>query len=91
MFTCKQVSKALAIEDYENLTPWRRAMLKLHVKLCVFCGKFNCQVMESQDMCRDYKKVEANLAPYRPKMDELKKDQLKELLAAHSSKSKDNS
>lgn len=66
-------------------------MLKLHVKLCVFCGKFNRQVMESQDMCRDYKKVEDKLAPYRPQMDELKKNQLKELLAAHSSKAKDHS
>lgn len=84
MFTCKQVSNALSKEDYEKLPPMRRFFLRLHVKLCVFCGKFNKQVMESQDMCRCYKQHEDELSETRPKLDSEKKDQLKELLASQS-------
>lgn len=65
-------------------------MLKLHVKLCIFCGRFNRQVMDSQDMCRDYKKQEDSVAAFRPKMDEQAKDQLKAFLASQSSRTKDN-
>ena len=86
MFTCKQVSNALSKEDYEKMSPMRRFFLRLHVKLCIFCGKFNKQVMESQDMCRYYKQHEDELANTRPLMDPEKKDQLKELLAAQSKK-----
>lgn len=84
MFTCKQVSNALSREDYEKLSSLRRFFLKLHVKLCVFCGKFNRQVMESQDMCRCYKEHEDQLVALRPKMDESKKNELKELLYSQS-------
>jgi len=84
MFTCKQVSNALSKEDYEKLPPMRRFFLRLHVKLCIFCGKFNRQVMESQDMCRCYKQNEEEIADQRPKMDDAKKDQLKEILASQS-------
>lgn len=81
MFTCKQVSNALSKEDYEKLSPMRKFFLKLHVKLCMFCGKFNRQVMDSQDMCRCYKEHEESLKLIRPKMDESKKDELRRLLA----------
>ena len=84
MFTCKQVSNALSKEDYEKLSPLKRFFLKFHVKLCVFCGKFNRQVMDSQDMCRCYKEHEEELAEHRPSMDQAKKDQLKDLLASQS-------
>ncbi|MDQ8196409.1 hypothetical protein QEH59_18415 [Coraliomargarita sp. SDUM461004] len=88
MFTCKQVSKALSKEDYEKLSPTRRFFLRLHVKLCIFCGKFNRQVMDSQDMCRCYKQHEEKIAEQRPKLDNAKKDQLKKLLAAQSKANK---
>ena len=84
MFTCKQVSNALSKEDYEKLTPTRRFFLRLHVKLCIFCGKFNRQVMDSRDMCRCYKQHEEEVAKQRPKMDQDKKDQLKDLLDSQS-------
>lgn len=87
MFTCKQVSNALSKEDYEKLPPIRRLLLRMHVKLCIFCGKFNKQVIESQDMCRCYKEHEEHLAVTRPKLDADKKDQLKELLAAQTRES----
>jgi aerobic-type carbon monoxide dehydrogenase small subunit (CoxS/CutS family) len=86
MFTCKQVSNALSKEDYEKLSPMRKFFLKLHVKLCLFCGKFNSQVMESQDMCRCYKEHEEALATARPKMDAGKKDELRQLLASQSAR-----
>jgi hypothetical protein len=85
MITCKQVSNALSKEDYEKLSPVRKFFLKVHVKLCVVCGKFNRQAMESQDMCRCYRESEEKLAPNRPKMDDLRKSELKELLSAQSS------
>ena len=80
MLTCKQVSNALSKEDYEKLPPLRRFFLKLHVKLCIFCGKFNRQVMESQDMCRCFKEREEELVEARPKLDESKKEELKKVL-----------
>lgn len=86
MFTCKQVSNALSKEDYEKLSPMRKFFLKLHVKLCFFCGKFNGQVMESQDMCRCYKEHEHHVETSRPKLDLAKKEALRELLAAQSPK-----
>jgi len=90
MFTCKQVSHALFEEDYEKLPPMRKFFLKLHVKLCVFCGKFNRQVMESQDMCRCYKAHEEELVARQAPMDEDKKEQLKQLLASQSTRQNSN-
>ncbi len=84
MLTCKQVSNALSKEDYEKLSPMRKFFLKLHVKLCIFCGKFNGQVMESQDMCRCYKEHEQDVESARPKLDTDKKEALKQLLAEQS-------
>lgn len=85
MFTCKQVSHALSKEDYEKLSPSRKLFLKLHVKLCIFCGKFNRQVMDNQDMCRHYRQHEETCeSEEAPKLDEDKKDVLKALLAGHS-------
>lgn len=81
MFTCKQVSKTLSENDYEKLPPLKKCLLKIHVALCVVCGKFNRQVMDSHDMCRHYKEREKELESSRPKLDEDKKEQLKNLLA----------
>ena len=45
---------------------------------------FNKQVMESQDMCRCYKKHEEELVSERPKLEDGKKEELKQLLVAQS-------
>lgn len=87
MFTCKQVSNALSREDYEKLPPMRRFFLKLHVKLCVFCGRFNRQVMDSQDICRHFRAHEDELVDQRPKMADSHKSALRELLASQASQS----
>ena len=89
MLTCKQISKALSYKDYEELSPRRKFMLKLHVKLCVFCGKFNRQIMESQDMCRHYKEQQHTVESRRATLDESKKNELKALLSAQSTKNSD--
>lgn len=84
MLTCKHVSNALSKEDYEKMPPLRRFFLKLHVKLCIFCGKFNKQVMDSQEMCRCYREKEDMVNTQRPKLDESKKDELKQILISQS-------
>ena len=84
MFTCKQVSHSLSKEDYAKLSPAKRFFLKLHVKLCIFCGKFNRQVMDNQDMCRHFKEHEDTHLHSAPELEESQKDALKALLAAHS-------
>lgn len=81
MLTCKQVSSALAQGDYKNLPPLRRFFLKMHVKLCPFCGKFNTQLMESQDMVREFREKEEKLTGERPAMGEEQKEKLKKILA----------
>lgn len=58
MLTCKQVSDSLQSKDYKKLPLVKRMFLQLHVKLCVFCGKYNRQVMENQDICRHYRENE---------------------------------
>lgn len=58
MLTCKQVSNALARQDYATLSPVSRAALQLHVALCVVCGKYNRQVMIMQDTVRAFRKQE---------------------------------
>jgi hypothetical protein len=86
MFTCKQVSHSLSKEDYAKLPPAKRFFLRLHVKLCIFCGKYNRQVMDSQDMCRQFKEHEAQNCKCAPELQEGQKDELKALLAAESAK-----
>lgn len=83
MLSCKQVSNTLSQNDYATLPPMQKFLLKLHVKLCVFCGKFNSQVMDSQDMCRCYKKreIEQDRAYIYQEMKPSQKDELKRLLA----------
>lgn len=52
MLTCKQVSRSLAEHDYQKLGLLPRLGLKLHVAMCVVCGRYNRQVMTFQDGVR---------------------------------------
>ena len=58
MFTCKQVSDSLNRKNFQDLPHWKRLLIKLHVKCCIFCGKYNSQVIETHDMCRELIKNE---------------------------------
>lgn len=84
MLTCKQVSKTLARVDYQKLSPVKKVLLKLHVKLCAVCGKYNRQVMDTQDMCRHYReKEEAEVKPI-PQLSPERRAELQRLLDIHS-------
>jgi len=61
MWTCKQVSNALARGDYDKLSPWKKALLKFHVSWCAVCGKYNKQVMMVQDGARKFREHEDEL------------------------------
>ena len=58
MWRCKHVSEALFHHRYWDLPPLRRLGLRLHVVLCVFCGRFQRQVMAMQDMARRFRQLE---------------------------------
>ncbi len=60
MLTCKQVSKALAETDYQELPTWKKFMLRFHVSICFVCGKFNTNIMLFQDMARAFRRHEEN-------------------------------
>lgn len=86
MFTCKQVSKSLAKQDYETL-PWHRKLgLKLHVVLCLICGRYNRQVMLMQDTCRHYKANEEKALEKHEGMPASRKAALEAALKEHIGK-----
>jgi len=58
MLTCKQVSKALAEQDYREMPFHKRMGLRLHVALCVVCKGYNGNVMLFQDMARAFRRYE---------------------------------
>jgi len=77
MLTCKQVSNSLAAGDYQKLPPFKKAALKLHVSLCIVCGRYNRQVMMMQDTCRHFREHEdAEVCGCRASLDESRKAEL---------------
>lgn len=58
MWTCKQVSNALAEKDYAKMTLRERIGLRIHIALCVVCGRYNRQVMIMQDAARAFRRRE---------------------------------
>jgi len=84
MLTCKQVSNSLNKKDYKDLSFVQRILLKFHVRCCLFCGKYNKQVMETQDMCRHFRENEDSIiesADSEISLNEDKKELLKEKIA----------
>ena len=58
MFTCKQVSNLLNQKNFQDLPSWKKVLVKMHVKCCIFCGKYNTQVIDTHEMCRELIKNE---------------------------------
>jgi hypothetical protein len=83
--TCKQVSNQLSNEDYDRLSPFRKATLKFHVFICPVCGKYNRMVMKFQDISRNFRlKEEEQLestAPDAPHLSEEARAKLQETLS----------
>lgn len=80
MLTCKQVSEALAHKNYSELPRLKRWALLLHVKLCPICGKFNQQIMRSQEMFSRYKEQESSGLHSKHNLARASKEQLKKQL-----------
>lgn len=80
MLTCKQVSEALAHKNYSELPRLKRWALLLHVKLCPICGKFNQQIMRSQEMFSRYKEQESSRLHSEHNLERASKEQLKKQL-----------
>lgn len=60
MWRCKHVADALARHHYWEL-PWlKRAGLRLHVALCLVCGRYHRQVMIMQDLARRFHQRETS-------------------------------
>jgi len=78
MFTCKQVSNALAKQDYAAMPLHRRLGVKIHVALCLVCGRYNRQVMLMQDLARRFRAREEQ--PAGPALSAGEKDSLKRAL-----------
>lgn len=58
MLRCKHVADALADHHYWEL-PWlKRVGLKLHVALCVVCGRYHRQIMRMQEMADGFRRRE---------------------------------
>lgn len=58
MWRCKHVADALAEHHYWQL-PWlKRVGLKLHVAVCVVCGRYHRQVMLMQDIADKFARQE---------------------------------
>ncbi len=84
MFTCKQVSKALAEGDYENLPPLKKWLLKVHVLLCFICRGPNRNIMTFQDLVRAFRRHEEAMPPAGAMPQEVK-DRLKAALREYES------
>ena len=45
-------------KNFQDYPLWKRVLIKLHVKCCIFCGKYNSQVIDTHNMCRELIKSE---------------------------------
>jgi hypothetical protein len=66
MLTCKQVSKALLHGDYMKLSPLARLGLRLHVVMCIICGRYNRNVMVMHDTVRAWLRREEDTDSLAP-------------------------
>jgi len=63
MFRCKQVSRALAEHNYQDLPLYRRLGMYLHIYLCPLCGAYQRQVVTLQNGVRRYLLFERDAPP----------------------------
>jgi hypothetical protein len=81
MWRCKHVADALAEHHYWQL-PWlKRVGLKVHVAVCVICGRYHRHVMLMQELADKFGRRESagELPPTHP-LDNDSKNRLKEAL-----------
>lgn len=82
MLTCKQVSRALQEQDYQSLSPMRRLALRLHVALCMVCGRTNRQIMTFQDGLRIFLRREEQGGAGDARLDPAARERMQSTLRA---------
>ena len=81
MLSCRQVSNALEQDDYANLNWFSRRMLKLHVALCVVCGKYNRQRMIMHDTIRELlSREDQEITPDEGRLTDQERENMKQVL-----------
>jgi hypothetical protein len=81
MWRCKHVADALAEHHYWQL-PWlKRVGLKVHVAVCLVCGRYHRQVMLMQDLADRFGRQEdSDALPPTSHLGEEAKKRLKDAL-----------
>jgi hypothetical protein len=79
MWRCKQVADALAEHHYWQL-PWlKRVGLKVHVAVCVVCGRYHREVMLMQELADKFGQQEnADALPSKARLGEDAKRRLRD-------------
>lgn len=85
MLTCKQVSKTLEHNNYEDLSVFRRFLVRFHIAICMICGKYNTQVIEMHKMTRCFRDhADAGETAPDIHLSDEKREELKALAVADS-------
>lgn len=85
MWRCKHVADALAEHHYWQL-PWlKRVGLKIHVAICVVCGRYHRQVMVMQEIADQFHRhEEAGDLPAKTQLHPDAKNRIKEAIKKSS-------
>ena len=65
MFFCRQVAKNLANHKYWELPLHKRISLRVHMALCLVCGRYHRNVVLMQEIARAFLDYEDELAKKR--------------------------
>ncbi len=80
MLTCRQVTRALADDDYMKLPRLKRILLRIHVGMCMICGRHSKLMIWFYDGFRQYREREEVLLEKLPGLTLEQRDRLKESL-----------
>ena len=61
MLRCKHVASALADHYHKDMPAWKRIGMRLHVSLCVICGKYHRDAIDLQDAVQTFLTREEDL------------------------------
>ena len=85
MLMCRQVAKALANHNYWELPLYRRISLRVHVALCLVCGRYHKHVVLMQEAARAFLDHEDELVEKSGiKLSEDSRRRIKELMRSDS-------
>lgn len=70
IWRCKHVADALAERHVGELSLGQRIALRLHVALCIVCGRYHRQVMAMQDIADRLRQQESGAGADVPRLGE---------------------